>query len=191
MTPVRTLISIATAIAIASACTDRNPTAPDPDPLVTVALTGVITDSLIGQPRVQRHLVVVDQYEFGLFVNLFPAESWNGGRPSSGITSSLNIWGEGPRPRQGTLPLTASLAGTPGSRTHAILSREFPTAQYHAVSGELRITLSTPDWIAGTFEFHAVPGVLFPDGPRLRPDLPAVDVKGSFTARCDDPMVCR
>jgi hypothetical protein len=165
---------------VVSGCTDTGPES-QPDPFLTAVLTGAITDSLQGTPQISQWNIEIDQYEFQIFAEL-----------TKGWYQSIWIWGEGPRPRVGTHPVTLWREGEMGTRMHAMFSRDLPGAPvtYHAVSGELRITASTSRGIVGEFTFHAMRGYMQPDRVELSQDTP-IDVRGSFAASCDGLSVCR
>jgi hypothetical protein len=168
---------------VLSGCSDTH-IAPEaqPSPLITAVITGAITDSLQGAPRISRYATAIDQYEFQVFAEL-----------TKGWYQFIVIWGEGTRPRVGTYPITAWLEGEPGTRMHAMFSRDTPggAAMYQAVTGELRITASTPQRIVGEFTFHGVAGYLLPERAVLSPEDTPIDVHGRFSASCDVPDVCR
>jgi hypothetical protein len=167
------------------ACGNGNGTGPEPlpEPFISVQVTGAIADSTQSTaPRISRYGAVIDQYEFSLSADV-----------RHGWYQEIHIWGEGPLPGVGTYALTPWRQGQAGKRMHAMFSRDVPggSASYHAVSGTLRITRSGPEGITGEFTFHGVPGFLMPNEAVLSPQLPAIDVQGSFSARCEGLELCR
>ena len=170
-------------VLVCAGCPDPGTaTEAQPDRYMTAVITGAISDSLNGTPRIEKYNTAIDHYEFQVFAEL-----------TKGWYQFILIWGEGPRPRVGTYSITAWREGEPGTRMHAMFSRDTPggAAMYQAVNGELRITASTSQGIVGEFTFHGVAGFLLPDRAVLSPEDTPIDVHGSLSASCDDVDVCR
>lgn len=184
MKPVLRALLVAAHAVVLSACDDPTRIEPEPlpNPFMSAALSGAIADSMEGTPQIGRFGSVIDDYEFQMFTDL-----------RKGWYQFIQIWGEGPRPRVGTYRITPWREGEPGSRMHAMFSRDVPggAAQYQALSGELRIITSTPEGIVGEFTFHGVPGYLLPEKAVLSPALPPLEVTGTFSVWCDGQEVCR
>lgn len=185
MKPIHGVLRATVLAVVLAACSGDSGTDPEPlpDPFMSVALTGAIADSSRGTPHI-RWGWWNDKYEFEIFSEV---------RHSDGVYQELSIRGEGRRPRVGTYPITVWREGPAGTRTHATFSRDSPGggASYHAVSGELRITRSTREGFMGEFTFHGVPGYLLPDRAVLSPEYPPVQVRGTFSVRCEVNEACR
>jgi hypothetical protein len=149
---------------------------------MTATVSGAFTDALQGTPEIRRYLAAIDGYEFEMFTSF-----------RTGRSQFITIWGEGPRPREGTYLLTPWREGKAGTRMHAMYGADVAggAAWYQAVGGELRITTSSSDGIEGEFSFHGVAGYLLPDAAVLSPEDAPVEVQGLFAARCIGQEVCR
>lgn len=178
MRHVRSVLRASFLTVMLAACGRDGGTTPEPlpDPFLSATLTGGVTASFQGTPRITRFNAVIDDYEFQMITE------------STNRNEFIHIWGEGARPRVGTYPLTPWREGEAGTRMHAMVSL---AESYQAVSGELRITSSTPEGIVGEFRFHGVPGYLMPDRAVLSTQGQPIEVQGSFSAQCSGNDVCR
>lgn len=192
--PRRTAL-LAAALAALAAC-DGSPTAPRTDPGFTATIRGSVQDELQGTG--QFHQIPPDPTQPrprpGRFVI-------TGGGPFD--SRSLMLFREGESlPAPGTYPLAPLAPFAPpaaGARgfTAVYIRRQGDSLEgFTSVEGELRITVSTPARVEGTFRFGGrrncagkTVGTLGPGAMAslsceypIDPALPAVEVTGSFVA---------
>lgn len=168
-------------IALIAAC--DQPTRAVPAQHLEVAVRGAINEDLTGLPRFHAYPYIIDAYSFEI----------RSGLDGGGRNQYLIFSGETGRPRVGVYALTPLWSGTKGQRVHAQYGRDIPGGgeQYHAVSGHLTITFSSPEAVVGEFAFEGVRGVGLPDRVELHPDSPRVTLSGRFSARCSFEGTCR
>jgi hypothetical protein len=179
--PLRARIPIGAAALLCISCGTATEAVPLPEPFISAVVSGPVSDSLFGEPIARRFPAVIDAYEFEIYI-LF----W---RPYD-VERYLGIVVEGPRPRVGRYAITPWRQGINGQRAHAYLESD-GSGTHYSMSGELVVTVSTPEGIAGTFEFHGVYGINLLDSIDFASEIPGVDVRGSFAVRCAGDVICR
>lgn len=171
----RALPTLATLVAVLSACGEPTQPVRLPPASLKASLTGAIEASVQGTPRMGRYPALIDNYGFDIMTDV-----------RDGWYQYIYLWGEGGRPRVGTYRLTSWREGEPGMRMHALFGRDIPggAITFGAIDGELRITRSTPEGVVGEFQFEAVEGILLLDRFAPEPDATRLFVRGTFSVEC-------
>jgi hypothetical protein len=183
---------LAAVFAMLAACDDA-PLAPGADPLFLATVRGSVQEEFRGTGQFSRGLPdKVDPPEAGPGIGTYII-----GAGSSFDPRSFSLHREGTDlPAPGVYPLVAS-AGGPRRFIAVFTRRQGDTLEgFTSVQGELRITVSTPLLVEGTFRFEGkrncagtVSGESRPGATArldcthpIDPALPTVEVTGSFVA---------